>query len=390
MQKSDDQKSKRWRRAVSGEKTGRFIYGFYVFLIFFIGGCAKSPVNRPQFQAPYVTGDGWEVSTPAAQHINEQELSAALNDLKKESLGNSVQTLTLVRNGKLVYDGFFHPGPFAFRKGEITSVQSVSKSFTAMAVGIAIDKNILPGTNVPVESLLPQLKGVDWSGGKREITLADMLTMRAGLSGEENTDSLLPAGYARYLFSLPLSDPAGSVFKYRTAVTNALWDVLHTALENQQVSPEKFMDSLLFKPLQIKHYDWRYKNTKGEAELGGGLFIAPRDMIKLGQLILTGGQWHNTQVISPGWIQNATKKQVKFSTRFWGQFDGYGFLFWRRSFYVNGVSYSGIIALGYGGQYVVTIPELKCVVAITSWFPKDKGWDYPLVFIEDKVLPAFR
>ncbi len=371
-------------------KTGRPYLCFFGFLIFLLGGCAKSPSKAPQFPAPSVTDDGWEVSTPAGQHIDTQKLAAAFSWLKKDSLGTHIQTLTLIRNGKLVYDGFFHPGPYAFRQGELTTIQSVSKSFTALAVGIAIDKKWLSGTEQTVEILLPHLQGVNWTEEKSRITLADLLTMRAGLQGNEETDSLLPADYARYVFSHPMAALPGTVFNYRTALTNAFWDVLNVSLKSKRITPEKFMDSLLFRPLQIKKYDWRYKNKQGQAELGGGLFLAPRDMAKLGQLILTGGRWNGKQVVSSSWMEKATKAQVHFSPRYWGQFDGYGFLFWRRIFYVNGASYKGIIALGYGGQYVVAIPRLHCVVAITSWFPEDKGWDFPLVFVEDKILPAFR
>jgi len=192
------------------------------------------------------------------------------------------------------------------------------------------------------------------------------------------------------MFSKPLVHIPGTTFDYRTALTNTLGDVLTTAISPLHTSLETFMDSLLFKPLQIKNYTWYYKNDKEQLELGGGLFLAPRNMIKLGQLLLDKGKWNGKQIVSGKWIAEATKEHFHFDKRYWGELDGYGYLFWQRTLVSGGESFSSIIALGYGGQYIVIIPSLHTVIAITSWFPKDKGWQLPLRFIEEYILPALK
>jgi len=213
--------------------------------------------------------------------------------------------------------------------------------------------------------------------------------MSAGFAGGEHKDSLLPAHFPAYMFSKPLAHTPGTYFDYRTALTNTLGDILITLLSPQHVSLKKFMDSLLFKPLDIKKYQWVYKSKSGVPELGGGLFLAPRDMAKLGQLILNRGQWNYRQIVPAEWIDAATREYFHFTPRYWGELDGYGYLFWHRTLISNDKTFQAIIALGYGGQYVVIIPSLQAVIAITSWFPQDKNWQFPLRFVEDYILPAF-
>jgi len=365
---------------------------FLSFLLISFGGCRKKPLPLPlpEFSIPAVTGDGWEVSSLEAQNIDVSQIAKADKALKNDHSFRNIHTLTIVRNSKLVLDEFYHSGPYGYQKGDLAIMMSVTKSFTSIMVGIAIDKGLIKDVNRTAQSLLPGLKNIDWATGKDKITLENILTMSAGFAGTENTDSLLADNYAQYMFSKPLVHTPGAVFDYRTALTNTLGDVLTTATSPLHISLEKFMDSLFFQPLQIKEYDWYYKNDKGQPELGGGLFLSPRDMIKLGQLVLDKGKWNGRQIVSERWIAEATKEHFHFAKRYWGELDGYGYLFWQRTLVSDGESFSSIIALGYGGQYIVVIPALHTVITITSWFPEDKGWQFPLRLIERYLLPALK
>mgnify|MGYP000181580934 CR=1 FL=1 len=363
---------------------------FFSLLLLTFSACSKIPPPLPEFSTPAVTSDGWEVSSLAAQNIDVSQMASANKALKTNPSFVNIHTLTIVRNGKLVLDEFYHSGPYGYHKGDLAVMMSVTKSFTSIMTGIAIDHGLIKDVNRTAQSLLPGLKNIDWATGKNKITLKNILTMSAGFAGTEDTDSLLADNYAQYMFSKPLVHTPGKTFDYRTALTNTLANILTTAIIPLHTSLEVFMDSLLFQPLQIKNYAWYYKNDKGQPELGGGLFLAPRDMIKLGQLVLNKGKWNGRQIVSASWIAEATKEHFHFTKRHWGELDGYGYLFWQRTLVSNGESFSSIIALGYGGQYIVIIPALHTVIAITSWFPKDEGWQLPLRFIEEYILPALK
>lgn len=369
-------------------KISKFL--FLSFLLLTFSACTKKPLPLPEFSIPAVTGDGWKVSSPEAQNIDVSQMAKADKALKNELSFRNIHTLTISRNGKLVLDEFYHSGPYGYHKGNLAIMMSVTKSFTSIVMGIAIDHGLIKNVSQTAQSLLPNRKNINWSAGKDKITIENILTMSAGFAGTEDTDSLLADNYAQYMFSKPLVRTPGAVFDYRTALTNTLGDILTTAISPLHISLETFIDSLFFQPLEIKGFDWYYKNDKGQPELGGGLFLAPRDMIKLGQLVLDKGKWNGRQIVSERWIAEATKEHFHFYKRYWGALDGYGYLFWQRTLVSNGRSFPSVIALGYGGQYIVTIPALHTVIAITSWFPNDKNWYFPLQFIEKYILPALK
>ncbi len=366
----------------------KLLFLFVLSLSF--AGCTKHQQIISRSSIPVTNGDGWQVASPASQNIDILIIDKADKILKNDSSFANIHTLTIARNGKLVLDRFYHSGPFGYRQGGITTMMSVTKSFTSIVVGIAMDKSLIKGINKTAQSLLPGLQNIDWTNGKDKITLKNILTMSAGFAGNKGSDSLLPEHFAQYMFSKPMAHVPGSTFDYRTALTNTLGDILTSALNTYHVSLEKFMDSLLFNPLDITNYQWYYRSGKGEPELGGGLFLTPRDMIKLGQLILDKGKWNNKQIVSEKWIAEATKEYFHFNKRYWGEMDGYGYLFWLRTLTSNGKTFQAIIALGYGGQYIVVIPALHTTIAITSWFPNDKSWYFPLQFIEQYILPALK
>ncbi len=78
--------------------------------------------------------------------------------LKNDLSFRNIHTLTIARNGKLVLDEFYHSGPYGYHKGDRTVMMSVTKSFTSIITGIAIDHGLIKDVNQTAQSLLPGLK----------------------------------------------------------------------------------------------------------------------------------------------------------------------------------------------------------------------------------------
>ncbi len=345
------------------------------------------------YSIPETTNDGWQISAPEDENVDIFKLNEAHKLLKAQDEFRYIYTLTISKNGKLIFDEFYYDEDDRFKKGDPTFLQSVTKGYATLATGIAIDRGDLASVETSIQSLLPNLDHINWEGDKSKITLSHVLSMSAGLEGEDggNTsamerDSLRAMNYASYMFSKEVIHTPGEVFQYRTALTNTLRDILAVSIGDQNTSIDNYMREVVFSPLDIRSQNWISHNTRGHIHLGGGLMLAPRDMIKIGQLILNEGVWNGNQVVSGAWLKEATAKHHNVTG--YGRFNGFGYNFWRYNFNYKGKEIPAIISAGTFGQYIVTFPEQEVVVSISSWFPDNINSILPLEFLEDHLLEA--
>jgi CubicO group peptidase (beta-lactamase class C family) len=85
--------------------------------------------------------------------------------------------------------------------------------------------------------------------------------------------------------------------------------VLHQAIGKTE---DVLAQELLFTPLGIKDVAWaRYPNNS-EPLAASGLRMLPRDLAKLGQLVLNHGAWHGQQVVPPS---GSTPRSCRTSRR---------------------------------------------------------------------------
>ena len=112
----------------------------------------------------------------------------------------------------MIFDEYYPTDENNYEKGGLHTLQSVTKSFASMAIGIAIDQG-------KINSILPLLQNIDWSNNKDQISLKHMLTMSTGLSGDDNTDYRVVNNYSEYIFSNSMEYLPGTYFEYRTAVS---------------------------------------------------------------------------------------------------------------------------------------------------------------------------
>src|SRR3569832_2996364 len=75
--------------------------------------------------------------------------------------------------------------------------------------------------------------------------------------------------------------------------------------------PEVF-DRTVGRPLQFGPYYWNLQGT-GEGYLGGGVFLRPREFMKIGQAYLDGGVWKGHRIATPDWVKTATAEQMHIS-----------------------------------------------------------------------------
>jgi len=112
-------------------------------------------------------------------------------------------------------------------------------------------------------------------------------------------------------------------------------------------------------PLQITEYHMNLMPT-GEAYMGGGLYMRPRDLLKLGQVYANGGAWNGKQVIGKDWVEQSTRRWSNLPDPL-GMDHQYGFAWHIYHFNVGGKVYRMYFAGGNGGQLVMVFPELDMV-----------------------------
>jgi len=80
--------------------------------------------------------------------------------------------------------------------------------------------------------------------------------------------------------------PAGQEFFYNTGAATLVSAIVRKATGRPL---DELARAALFEPLGIAGAEW--SRVKGDTDAGGGLRLRPRDMAKIGQLVLAGGRW---------------------------------------------------------------------------------------------------
>ena len=204
----------------------------------------------------------------------------------------------------------------------------MTKSVTALVLGIAIDRGIIADVDQSVLSFFPDYADLR-TPEKDRITIRHLLTMSMGLDWNDdapytNEDTLNRSlDPYRYVLSLPVVEPVGSVWNYSGGATALIGGILSRATGKRF---DVLAAALLFNPLGISDVTWTWL-PNGDPKDWCCLWLRPRDMAKIGQLVLDRGRWNGAHVLSETWIKAATAPQIK--TIYRGL--DYGFQFWLRA-----------------------------------------------------------
>lgn len=312
-------------------------------------------------------------STPKAENVDEQGIQDFVKAMQDED--QNIHSLMIVRHGKVIHEQWF--GDNAADKPHI--LNSVTKTFTATAIGFAVAENRLKVTD-KVISFFPDKLPDEVSPYLRELEIRHLLTMSVGNDpngvNHHNTDLV------KSFLALPITVKPGTEFAYNSMASHMLSAII------QKVTGEKLVDYLtprLFNPLHIKVSRWEV-DKMGINTGGYGLYLCTEDIAKLGQLILQKGMWQGERLLPAAWFDEATAKQVE-SVPSWVKWEdrhtlptdhdwrqGYGYQMWR-------CTHNAVRADGAGGQYILIIPDKDVVIAITSQLQDmggelDKVWKY--------------
>lgn len=333
-------------------------------------------------QRPQSTDDGWRTARPGAVGIDEAALTAlvqSVSDADPAALRPQLlHSLLVSRRGRLVLEEYFH----GYGRDVAHDTRSVAKTFSSVLLGALMQSG---------ENIGPRTRIYDLAGGqvanldprKSHITLAHLLTHTSGLACNDN-DETSPGGegamqsqseqpdWHRYTLNLPMAYDPGARYAYCSGGVNLVGAALRAA--TGESVPELF-DRLIAQPLQFGRYHWNLA-PNGEGYLGGGAYLRPRDMAKVGQLYLNGGVWNGRRIVSRAWVEESTSPHVEINEQTTGLdaetfanialrgADGYA---WHRYGVRVGERLIGAYeANGNGGQFIIVVPEYDLVVVMTG------------------------
>ncbi len=248
----------------------------------------------------------------------------------------------------------------AFRGPDLerpVNVKSVSKTIVALMTGIAIERGLLSGTDARLGDLIPEMIPADVDERVHDITVEDLLTMRAGLertSGPNYGAWVGSANWLRYALTRPVVADPGTRFQYSTGSYHILGIALaHVADANLL----ELARSWLGEPLGIEIPPWT-RDPQGHYMGGNNMALTPAAMARIGETVRLGGTIDETEVIPRDWIDVSMVPRTR--SPFSGDEYGYGW------FLAEIGGERAAYARGYGGQMIYVLPGAALTVAITS------------------------
>jgi CubicO group peptidase (beta-lactamase class C family) len=312
---------------------------------------------------PLQLNDGWKISTPEAQGMSSSELIEAF---EKASDMSFLYSIIVVRNGFLVAEKYYNGASVDQAK----YVASVTKSYLSALIGIALDKGIIQSLDQKMISFFPEYDSIDIEPAKYEITLRQLLQMRAGYWHDSETSRWLAwvnsPDWIEYMINLPLENPPGIQWNYSTGSSHILSAIL---TKTSGMSGEDFARHYLFEPLDTELVNWG-EDQQGYNYGGFDMHITPRDMARFGLLFLNKGQYKGQQIVPEDWIWKSTSAYSDVSW-FFGviQNPQYGYHWWIGKMEGHDIFF----AQGHGGQNIIVFPGLEMVV-VTATNP-DLGFE---------------
>ena len=326
--------------------------------------------------------------------MNREEFHAFVS----ESTGNesNICQICAVRDGKTVYEDSWR----GFKPEDSVNVNSVTKGVMALLTGIAVDKGAIRDIDERVITFFPDYQVKRGEKTIYDVTIRHLLTMTAPYKGKSEpwTKVCTSDDWTRAALDF-LGGRKGITgeFRYATLGIQILAGIIERA------TGEKCIDLAnrdLFVPLGIPEHalhgdsnkedqfdffmnkgprknEW-YSDPQDTVTAGWGLCASGRDLAKIGDMVLNGGEYAGKRIVSEKWIDRMITPYLKLGERF--GFMEYGFLWYKP--YEKREVYA---AIGDCGNIIYVNRENNISVGVTGTF-KPRIFDR-VEFIEKNVLP---
>ena len=335
-----------------------------ILILSMLAGCGPSAAELAAVDYTPLPGDGWEISTPEAQGLDPMLVAEMYYNAAELE---TIYSLLVIKNGYLIAEDYFNEGSI----NQKDRMQSVTKSYTSALVGIALEQGYLSSVEQKMMDFFPELADQITDSRKEQITIRQMLQMRAGYPWEESTPELFELLYTGFrpstLVDVPLVSDPGTQFEYSNLTSHLLGIIVARATDTDLKS---FAQENLFAPFDVEMGDW-IQDWEGYYNGHGDLYFSARDMAKFGLLYLDDGEYQGNQIISADWVHDSLQsysEKINATGGFpanWGlsfKDIGYGYQWWS----ARAGDHRYDLAWGHGGQQIVLLEEFNMVIVVTA------------------------
>ena len=279
-------------------------------------------------------------------------------------------------------------GKVTFNSETLHDLRSVSKSIVSLLYGIALAKAQVPDLDTPLVSSFPHLADLALDRERRAMTVGHALGMTLGIEWNEdlpytdpNNDEIAmehAPERIRFVLGRPIREPPGTRWRYCGGATAVIAELLRrgTGMELAQ-----FAQQQLFAPLDIHTFEWT-EGSDGHGAAASGLRLSARDLARIGQLVLDGGEANGIQIVPRAWLEQSLTPYIQIDHEV-----AYGLHWWSGHLLGGGERWWS--ANGNGGQRLFIVPSLGIVTVILCGnYNQAEHWRIPIQIISDFVLQS--
>jgi CubicO group peptidase (beta-lactamase class C family) len=324
------------------------------------------------------------------------DLGARIDDAVRTGKARNVHAVVVVRHGRLVVERYYagrdeilgKPFEATFGPDVLHDVRSVTKSMVGVLYGIALAAGKVPAPEAPLLAQFPEYADLGADPRRRRWTIAHALTMTLGIEWNEgsdyrdpaNSETLMYESADRWRFTLgrPIVTEPGERWTYCGGATELIARLI---TKGTGLTLSHYARAALFDPLGVRAFEWR--EGTGRERAAAGLRLSPRDLARVGRMVLDGGSWEGQTVVPAAWLETSLAAKILTDP---AEPDGrrYGY-HW---YLLRAAGARVIAAIGNGGQRLFLLPSRDLIVAINAgnYNLADQAVP-PNMLLRDVILP---
>lgn len=295
----------------------------------------------------------FERVSPESVGVSSEAVYQYVRDL--EDSGTEMHGLMIMRHGKVCAEGWWSPYAPGIRHG----LQSLSKTYAATGVGLAITEGLL-SLDERVIDIFPDESPINPDANLQALRVRDVLCMGCGMDEMPRPSK----DWIRDFLATPVKHKPGTTFMY-----NSVGSTLLAAMVCRRcgTSLQEYLTERLFNKIGIDASNLRWMTMPDGTEVGGGgLFATTEDNLRLMKLYLDGGLHDGERLLSEEYVrlaatcQNESAAEALHNPAAKDNFLGYGYQIWM-------CKPDGIYrADGAMGQFAIVCPKHDMIISINE------------------------